>query len=106
MTTSVKRERDWAAIGLTACALTVGGLIATHLSRLVGGTPAAADLVASNQEFTMLTAEAGNGEDVVVALDQRGEALLMYRCVNLRNIEFKGRFDMRELFFAAKHSGK
>ena len=106
MNSTIKRQRDWAAIGLTACALAVGGLITTHLSRLVGGTPAAADLVSSNQEFTMLTAEAGSGEDVVVALDQRGEALLLYRCVNQRSIEFKGRFDMRELFFAAKHSGK
>lgn len=106
MNTSTQRPRDWAAIGLTACALAVGGLIATHLSRLVGGTPAAADLVAFNQDFTLMTAEAGNGEDVVVALDQRGEALLLYRCVNQRSIEFKGRFDMRELFFAAKHSGQ
>jgi len=106
MNTTIKRHRDWAAIGLTASALAVGGLIATHLSRLVGGTPAAADLVASNQEFTMLTADAGNGEDVVVSLDQRGEALLVYRCVNQRSIDFKGRFDMRELFFAAKRSGQ
>ncbi len=99
-------RRDWPATLLTGLALLVGGLLAAQLSQLLSGAPAVADLVAANSEFTLLTTDAGNSEDVALVLDQRGETLLLYRCLNQRSIEFLGRTDLRELFFTAKRSGK
>jgi len=99
-------RRDRGSWVLLALAMFIGGLVVVQMSRLAGGTPAYADLVATAGEHTLLTVEAGNSEDVLVVLDHRAEALLLYRCLNQRSIEFKGRTDLRQLFFDARKLGK
>ena len=100
------RPRDRAAAALCVGAVLLAGLLAAQVSRLVGGAPAMADLVASSTESTVLTVDAGSGEDVVVVLDQRAESLMLYRCMNQRSLDLKGIYDLRQLFFEAKRAGR
>ncbi|MGQ0628329.1 MAG: hypothetical protein ACT4PL_09560 [Phycisphaerales bacterium] len=98
------RRRDPFAMALAVMAAVLCGVLLLQIGR--GGERAMADLVSNNADATLLAADAGNSEDVVLVLDQRSEALLLYRCANQRTVDFKGRTDLRQLFFEARKSGK
>jgi len=68
------------------------------------GTPAVADVALAGADHGLLTSE-GGGDDVLVILDQRNEELLLYRPVNGRTIDFRGRFALRDLFNEARATG-
>lgn len=99
-------QRDLPTLLLGAVAIALCTLLLVQIGRGPAGTPAIADLVSNNADATLLAADAGNSEDVVLILDQRAEALLLYRCANQRTVDFKGRTDLRQLFFEARKSGK
>ncbi|HYC99916.1 MAG TPA: hypothetical protein VEB22_01710 [Phycisphaerales bacterium] len=68
------------------------------------GTPAVGDVAVAGADHGLLTSE-GGGDDVLIVLDQRNEELLLYRPVNGRSIDFRGRFPLRELFNEARATG-
>jgi hypothetical protein len=68
------------------------------------GTPAVADVAIAGTDHGLLTSD-GGGDDVLVVLDQRNEELLLYRPVNGRTIDFRGRFSLRQLFTEARATG-
>ena len=68
------------------------------------GTPAVADIALAGADHGLLTSEA-SGDDVLLVLDQRNEELLLYRPVNGRSIDFRGRFPLRQLFAEARATG-
>lgn len=97
----------WAGAALASSALVLTGLILWQLGSLTGSNPARAssmlDLVASNADMTMLTADAGS-DDVLVVLDQHGESLLVYHVVGQQRLDFVARQSLRELFMMARQA--
>ena len=95
---------DWRRAGsgvLWASAAALAGLIVVQLTRIGAPTLVMADLVAQSGDFALLTFSGGN-DDVLLVLDQRTESLLMYGVRGQNALEFKGRQDLRELFFDAR----
>ncbi len=90
------------ALWASASVLTV--LILSQVGRLMSGAPALADVTAVSGEFQMLSVDAGS-DDICVVLDQRGEALVIYRATQT-GLQFLGKRDLREMFFQARQAGK
>lgn len=67
-------------------------------------TPAIADVAIAGADHGLLTSD-GGGDDVLIVLDQRNEELLLYRPLNGRSVDFRGRFSLRELFVEARING-
>ncbi|MDP1660310.1 MAG: hypothetical protein Q8L55_00195 [Phycisphaerales bacterium] len=65
------------------------------------GTPSIADVALAGTDHGLLTSD-GGGDDILVVLDQRNEELLLYRPMNGRTIDFRGRFPLRQLFADAR----
>ncbi len=69
---------------------------------IVGLTGSArAGMVASSGSYTMLTAESGN-EDVLVVLDSRNENLLVYRTTAQEGVQLMQRHGLAQIFADAK----
>jgi hypothetical protein len=68
------------------------------------GTPAIADIAVAGTDHGLLTSE-GSGDDVLLVLDQRNEELLLYRPLNGRSLDFRGRYALRDLFIDARVGG-
>jgi hypothetical protein len=83
MTTNPQSTRrlNHSAISLWASALVILALVIVQAGRMDPGGMAFAD-VADHGDMTMLNAEAGGGEDVVVILDRRAERIYVYQLVN------------------------
>jgi hypothetical protein len=88
--------------------LTAGALLAcaawawmTGPLSALRGTPAIADVAVAGADHGMLTSE-GGGDDVLIVLDQRSESLLLYRPLNGRSVDFRGRFNLRDIFSEAR----
>lgn len=86
---------------LLASALVLAGLLVSHLGGVWGAAPAWGDLVAQRGDFVALTVDGGT-DDVLVVLDQRAESLMVYHVANQQSLVFKGRQDLRELFYQAR----
>jgi len=65
------------------------------------GTPALADVAIPGAEHAAVTSD-GGGDDILVIVDQRSEDLLLYRPVNGKTVDFKGRHALRQLFAEAR----
>lgn len=89
-------RRDRMMLALSASAALLLALALTQIGRLVGGTPALADLVNQSGEFQMLAVD-GGVDDIVVVLDHRTESLVTYHATQ-NALEFLGRRDIREVF--------
>ncbi len=95
-------------LALVASAFVLSGLVLAQLgakdaaARLAGP---AAYAQAVNQggasEASLLATDIGS-EDALVVVDQRREELLLYRITNQKQIDFKGRESLRELFVQAR----
>lgn len=68
------------------------------------GTPALADVALAGPDQTVITSD-GGGDDILVVLDQRNEELLLYRPMNGKTLDFRGRFQLRPLFAEARANG-
>lgn len=80
-TESTPRRFNQSAISLWASALVILALVIVQAGRMDTGGMAFAD-VADHGDITMLNADAGSGEDVVVLLDRRAERIYVYSLVN------------------------
>ncbi len=99
-------------LALIASAAVLSGLV---LSQIAGRDVSARVLESAaiaqsvNQggpsEVSLLATDIGT-EDVLVLIDQRREDLMLYRIANQRNIDFKGRESLRELFVQARGNVK
>lgn len=84
---------------LWAAAFVLAGLVLVQASRLTG--EARADVVSHAGEFTVLTAASGS-EDVLMAIDSRGEKLLVYKVVNQSSVELFQKHDLARIFMDAR----
>lgn len=82
---------------LSASAIALLVFILVQWSRLPGGTPAFAEMVASGSDVAIMTSDGGSN-DIVVVLDQRAEELLVYQPQNGKSLQFHGRYPLRDLF--------
>lgn len=65
------------------------------------GSPGLADVALAGPDQTVITSD-GGGDDILVVLDQRNEELLLYRPLNGRTLDFRGRFQLKPLFAEAR----
>lgn len=86
---------------LAGSAAVLAGLLIVQLGRVGAPTPAWADVAVLKNEFAAATVDAG-GEDMLLVLDQRGEALLVYDVFNQATLRFNGREDLRQMFQRAR----
>lgn len=85
---------------LWAAAFVLAGLVIVQASRL-GGGEARAEMVSRAGEFTMLTS-ATSGEDILLAIDNRREQVLVYKVVNQSAIELFRKYDLPRIFLDAR----
>ena len=89
-------------LGLLALALSgVLWLLLASGHRLIGGTPALADVTSMTGDYVVATVNGGT-DDVLVVLDHRTETLLVYRLSNQTNFELRSRQSVREMFINAR----
>ncbi len=68
--------------------------------------PAAhAGLVSNVADSTIITSSAGNGEDLLMVLDQRSETILVYRTTPRRTMELLQVAPVQDLFDQARSAG-
>lgn len=92
----------WSRTVLAISAVLLAGLLATLLvvpSRASSATAAEASLadVTRVGDYTMITADGGN-EDIVLVLDNRNEELLAYKVRNQTTVELLQKTSLPELF--------
>lgn len=89
--------------GLWISAAMLAGVAMLLGGRLLTPVPAYADVASQAGEFAALTTDAGS-DDLLIVLDQRAEALLVYHVKNQTSLEFRGREDLRDLFIQARRA--
>lgn len=87
-------------VALWASAFVLAGLVLTQADRLIG-TRAQAELVSRVGGYTVLTADGGTDE-VLILLDHRTEELFVYSIENQTSIELDQSLDVAGLFRDAK----
>ncbi|RMH28633.1 MAG: hypothetical protein D6693_03565 [Planctomycetota bacterium] len=87
---------------LWASAIVLAGLILTSAASRLGPGAAQAGLVWEKGDMTVLTAGAGNNEDVLLVLDTRAGKVLVYGIANGQTLEHRGNFDVATLFQPAR----
>lgn len=83
---------------LWASAMVILALTLTSASRLTGFGVASAGNVSEKGSLVVLTAAAGNSEDVLLALDSRADRLLAYTVRNGQTLELRGTYKISDLF--------
>lgn len=105
--TSATRPRfDAGAGALWASAFVIGAMIITQASRLGSGVPAYAGNVSEVGDLTVLTASAGDNDDVLAVLDRRDEILYIYGVENGRDLNVYQIHRVDQLFQEAKGATK
>lgn len=89
-----------ASAPLWASALVILALILVQSSRM-GGNRALAEMVSSSGGYTVMTADGGTDE-VLLILDERSEELFVYRVENQRSVDMKERISLSRLFSDAR----
>ena len=100
MTASTPRPRLSPTAALWASAFVLAGLVTLQASRLAPAAPA--DVVSHAGEFTALTADTGN-DDMLVAIDNRRELLLVYKVANQATMELFKRYSLPQVFTDARN---
>jgi hypothetical protein len=90
--------------GLVLCAMLLSAVLGYVLSGSAGNR-AMADEAVARGDAAMLTLDRGNGDDMLVVLDERTESLLFYAVANQKVLEFKTMERLPALFAAARRSG-
>jgi len=92
------RERINPSVGaLWASAFVLAGLVVMQAGRLGAGTQAQADVV-NFGGVTLLTADTGANEDVVMVLDDATDSLLIYGVENRNRVELYQNIRLTDLF--------
>lgn len=89
---------------LWAAAFVILALILTQASRFSGPGVAYAGNVSEVGDLVVLTAGAGNNEDVLIVLDSRSERLMVYGVGGNRQLQFLGNHQIGELFMQGRQS--
>ncbi len=89
---------------LWASAFVILAMTLAQASRL--GAPAYARDVSTVGDFTILTAAAGNNEDILLALDPRSDRVLVYGIVRGQSLDFRGSYALSELFQSGRGGGQ
>ncbi len=90
----------WSPHGvLWASAFVLAGLVVVQASRL--GGEARAEMVSRVGEMTLLTAATGS-EEILLALDNRHEQVLVYKVVNQTSVELFQKYDLARVFSDAR----
>lgn len=97
-----RRVAPGAAV-LWASAFVILAMILAQASRL--GAPAYAGDVSTVGDFTILTAAAGNSEDILLALDPRSDRVLVYGILRGQSLDFRGSYELSELFQSGRGGG-
>jgi hypothetical protein len=92
------------AATLWASALIIVALILTQASKLAGPSAAHAGMVSEIGDLVVLTASAGNNEDVLVILDGRSEKILIYGVNGQRQLEYRSNYEVGDLFVQGRQS--
>ncbi len=91
----------WSPHGvLWASACVLAGLVVVQASRL-GAGEARAEMVSRVGEMTLLTAATGS-EEILLALDNRHEQVLVYKVVNQTSVELFQKYDLARVFSDAR----
>ena len=93
---------DTPAALLWTSAFLIMAMILTQAARLGAGSPALAGNVATSGDLTVLTADAGDAEDILMVLDRRTETLLIYGARDRRSIELHETHDLSRVFSDAR----
>ncbi len=89
-----------ASAPLWASAFVLIGLILVQSARTLGNR-AQAEMVSASGGYTVLTADGGTDE-VLILLDERSEELYVYRVENQRSVDMKERVSLSRLFTDAR----
>lgn len=92
------------AATLWGAALIIVALILTQASRFSAPGVAYAGNVSEVGDLVVLTAGAGNNEDVLVVMDSRSEKLLVYSVDGNRQLQFLGNYELGQLFTQGRQS--
>jgi hypothetical protein len=95
-------DRPGAVAALWASAFVLAGLVLTLAAGLPRAESQLAGTVSSVGELTILTADTGAGEDVIVVLDGVAESLFVYSVQNRSAIELIQTYDINRLFIDAR----
>ncbi|MCA9305154.1 MAG: hypothetical protein R3B46_08600 [Phycisphaerales bacterium] len=95
---------DTGAAALWASAFVIAAMIVSQASRLGAGNPAYAGNVSEVGDLTVMTASAGDNEDVLAVLDRRDEILYIYGVEQGRDLTLFQIHRVDELFQEAKGS--
>lgn len=99
---TMKRDRiQPGAAALWASAFVLAGLVVAQAGRLGAGNQARAD-VSSVGELTILTSDTGNRDDVILIMDARSDALLIYGVENRNRVELYQNIRVSEFFTQAR----
>jgi hypothetical protein len=93
------------AVMLWASALLIFAMILMQASRLNGPGVAFAGNVSEVGDLTILTADAGNDEDLLLVLDSRADRLLVYGIANDMSLQLRANYEIAPLFQAGKAAG-
>ena len=105
MKTPATRQRINPSVGaLWASAFVLAGMVIVQAGRLGIGNEAAA-VVSNVGEMTVLTANTGSNEDVILVLDDRTDALLIYGVENRNRVELFQNLKVSEFFQQARTQG-
>lgn len=92
------------APALWASAFVLLAMIVTQAGRITGGgAEAIAGTVSRVNDLTVLTAEAGDGQDNLILLDQRSERIFVYGVEQRQNVQLIESYDMKEVFRNARN---
>jgi hypothetical protein len=105
MKTSTNRQRINPSVGaLWASAFVLAGMVIMQAGRLGVGNEADAS-VTNVGEVTVLTANTGANEDVILVLDDRTDALLVYGVENRNRVELYQNLKVSDFFQQARGQG-
>lgn len=97
------RERINPSVGaLWASAFVLAGMVVLQAGRYGAGNQASADALQFGS-MTLLSADAGGNEDVVLVLDDSSDALLVYGIENRDRVELYQNLKLSEFFQQARN---
>lgn len=104
MNTTLSQDESRSGLNATAplwaSAIVVLALILTQAGRVVGSA-AKAEMVHATGGYTIMTADGGTDE-VLLVLDNRNEELFVYQVANQRSVDLKERVSLTKLFSDAR----
>lgn len=99
------RRLDISAAALWASAFVILALVIMQAGRSnSGGAPAYAGNVSLVGDLAILTAEAGDQEDILAILDRRSERMFIYGVNSRREVELFQNYDIGRVFAEAREA--